>query len=563
MILTYDRYYTYSELVKGLKTLEETYPNLATCKVIGKSGEGRDIVLIAITNKETGPDDSKPGYYVDGNHHAGECVGSMVSLYTADYLLSNYGKEDRITRLVDTCSFYVHPRVSPDGAEAFLATPETMRSVPRYYPFQNWEEMPGLYPADINGDGEILLMRIEDPTGEWKVSSHDERAMAKRRPDENHGTFYRVFQEGLIRDYDGGPLEIAPMKWGIDLNRNYPAEWGTEVVQSGAGPYPLSEPETRAVADFITAHPNIVIGMTNHTTGGVLLMVPGSRAPADIPQHDWNALNAIGKIGAEVTGFPCISIFEEFHAEKHTWSHGAFDDWMYFHRGIVAYTTELWDMATRSGVKMWPRVKKSDEEQEMDFVKMLKWCDQELGGKGFVNWHEFGHPQLGRVEIGGWKFKFVVQNAPPRFLPGECNKIAEWFIRSAGTLPHLAIKDLKIAPVDKGFYEVRCTVANTGYLPTCGTKMALDLKMHLPFTVEITGHGFSVVGDSKKKCGHLEGRASAESQFWMGYFRGVNPPRETVLKWVIKAEKPCSGKIVAKSARAGTAVLDFFVRDIT
>jgi hypothetical protein len=47
-------------------------------------------------------------------------------------------------------SFYIHPRVSPDGAEEFLTTPQTMRSVPRLYPFAEWEEMPGLYPADVD-----------------------------------------------------------------------------------------------------------------------------------------------------------------------------------------------------------------------------------------------------------------------------------------------------------------------------------------------------------------------------------------------------------------------------
>lgn len=559
MMLKYDHYYTYNELVGAMKGLVEAHPDLARLEVIGKSGEGRDLVAIIITNSKTGPDDSKPGYYIDGNHHAGECVGSMASLYTADYLLSNYGTNAQVTRLVDTCSFYIHPRVSPDGTEVYLTTPETMRSVPRYYPYLQWEEMDGLYPADVNGDGEILLMRVEDPNGEWKVSSKDKRAMAKRAPDEVEGTFYRVYQEGFVRNYTGKPIKNAPLKWGLDLNRNYPAEWGPEVVQSGAGPYPLSEPETKAVADFVIAHPNICIAMTNHTTGGVLLAVPGSCPPSKIPQHDWAVLKALGKIGTQVTGYPCISIFEEFHAKSESWSHGAADDWLYLHRGIVAYTTELWNLATRAGVKMWPRTEKDDEEQEDDFVKMLQWQDKELGGEGFVDWTPFDHPQLGKVEIGGWKPKFVVQNAPPAFLPSECAKISEWFVRTAEALPHLSISEVNVEKAGEGAYVVSCLLANTGYLPTYGTKKALELKLHLPLTIELCGEGIEVMGSAKQTLGQLEGRAASQAQFWMGYFRGDSPTRETRVKWTVKAAPGASGKITAKSARAGTAVAEFTI----
>ncbi len=150
-MLKYDHSYTYGELVGALKALAEAHPELARLEVIGKSGEGRDLVAIIITNFKTGLDDSKPGYYIDGNHHAGECVGSMASLYTTDYFLSNYGSNSQVTRLVDTCAFYIHPRVSPDGTGSLSATPKTCVRPREYYPFPQWEEMDGLYPADING----------------------------------------------------------------------------------------------------------------------------------------------------------------------------------------------------------------------------------------------------------------------------------------------------------------------------------------------------------------------------------------------------------------------------
>jgi murein tripeptide amidase MpaA len=123
-----------------------------------------------MTNTATGCAASKPAFYFDGNHHAGEVTGSMISMYTIKYLLENFGKDDRVTRILDRYAVYAIPRISPDGAEVYLTTPDTLRSVPRFYPYPNPEEKEGLYPADIDGDGENLLMRVKDPAGEWKVS---------------------------------------------------------------------------------------------------------------------------------------------------------------------------------------------------------------------------------------------------------------------------------------------------------------------------------------------------------------------------------------------------------
>ena len=156
-----------------------------------------------------------------------------------------------------------------------MKTPASLRSVPRIYP--EAEQKPGLVPEDINGDGQILQMRQKSPYGDWKVSSLDDRLMVPRQPDELEGEFYRVYQEGMIHEPEAisGDLHRSNSLWGMDLNRNYPMNWDVEAKQSGAGPYPLSEPESKAVADFIITHPNISFVSTLHTTGGALLRLPG------------------------------------------------------------------------------------------------------------------------------------------------------------------------------------------------------------------------------------------------------------------------------------------------
>ena len=164
------------------------------------------------------------------------------------------------------------PRLNPDGAELALADkPHFVRSSVRPYP--RLDEQDGLYEEDIDGDGRILMMRLEDPNGAWKTHPDDPRLMTPRDPDEGpeDGTFYRVLWEGLIRNYDGVQIKVAPPLEGLDLNRNFPVEWKPEGEQFGAGPFPLSEPETRAHMEAIVARPNITGYIAYHTFSGVHL----------------------------------------------------------------------------------------------------------------------------------------------------------------------------------------------------------------------------------------------------------------------------------------------------
>lgn len=593
MYLTYDHYYGYEELTTSLETMVAKHSGIAAMRAIGVSAEGRDIWSVTITNAATGADTAKPAIYIDGNHHAGELVGSMVALYTVDYLLSNYGRCGQVTRLVDTVAFYVLPRVSPDGAERYLTTPETLRSVPRYYPFAEWEEMEGLYPADVDGDGQILLMRVKDPAGEWKVSALDSRAMAVRRPEEQGGEYYRVLPEGFIRNYDGVQVKSATAKFGIDLNRNFPNDWVVEGQQAGSGPYPLSERESRALAEFVTAHPNIAVGISHHTTGGAILVPPGSRDPRTMPARDMEAFKAVGDLGEEITGFPNVPLFSGFHVEKGKFNRGAYDEWLYLHRGIISITSELWNIAVRAGVKMWPRTAKTHAEQEQDAVKVLRFNDQELQGEAFEEWRPFEHPQLGVVEIGGWKGKWAVTNAPVKFLAAECHKVARWGVAVAETLPHLEVRGVQVRRVgggvgaegagagggaadggSEGLYQVSCGVYSTGYLPTSGSDYALELKMDLPFEVWLEGGGggaggagdssdttgVEIIGKTKHKLEHLPGRCGAGG-LSHGFVPGPRTPREIKLSWLVQARDGARVRIVAATPRAGTAQCEFAVRE--
>jgi murein tripeptide amidase MpaA len=99
--IDFSHYYTYAEIKEFLDACASEYPDLVSVASIGKSYEGRDILLATLTNRKTGPDLEKPAYWIDANTHAGEVTGSAVALYTMAHHLENYGKDPRVTTLLD------------------------------------------------------------------------------------------------------------------------------------------------------------------------------------------------------------------------------------------------------------------------------------------------------------------------------------------------------------------------------------------------------------------------------------------------------------------------------
>ncbi len=515
-------YTTFDELQDKLKELEAAYPGLIKLGSAGKTRGGRDLWVATVTNFATGSDETKPAMYIDGNHHAGEVTGCATCLYTIAYLLANYGNEDSVRNLLDTRAFYILPRVSPDGAELYLTTPYMLRSTPRLWPLDRVDD--GILPEDIDGDGRILQMRVPDPDGDFRVSAKDPRLMVRRRPDETGAEYYRVYTEGLVKGYDGVELKQAAPRWGLDLNRNYPISWGGEVKQPGSGPYPLSEPETRAVAAFMESKKNIAAVMSYHTTGGVILRPRCTTPDLDIPQQDLVMYRALGRIGTELTGYPCKSIFEGFTTDKRKPSVGSLLDLSYDHLGAISFATELWNLRERAGIPdREPSQSEhiSEADQEEDGLKLLRWLDTEMAGEGFTPWRKAVHPQFGEVETGGIDPKFIQQNPPPRLLQQECHKNMMFTLAVARATPLVKIVSAGAQDLGNGIYHVTIVVSNTGYMPSSGTAQAVATKTARPVEAAIVlPEGSRILsGKEVQDAGQLAGRAQPAGRMSATGFR--------------------------------------------
>ncbi len=553
MKVSYEKYLQYEGLTKALHGFAEEYPGLCEVYSIGKSYKGREVWLAEITARNTIPADEKPAFWVDGNTHAGEVTGSMAALYLIGTLLTGYDNDEHVTRLLDEQTFYILPRLSPDGAERYLTTPYNLRATLR--PWPDSEPQPGLHPEDVNGDGHIVQMRVEDPNGEWRASEKDDRLMIPRAPDgdEPDGTYYRIYREGIFQDYDGFRREIPPPLYGLDMNRQYPYEWREESDERGAGPYPLSEPEARAQVDFLLAHKNVYSVHTYHTFCGAILRPYSNKPDSELPEHDLAVYKALGNRGTEITGYPNISVYHDFTYEPGKYITGAFDDWAYSYYGVFAFTIEFWSAAESAGVEVADFIEFFRNPPEEARLKMLSWNDAELNGKGFVEWTSFDHPQLGRVEIGGWKSKFTVQNPPPHLLEAECEKLCRFALSHARTRPLLQA-NLETEELSPGVRRLRLTVENTGFLPTNVTKVAADKNLVKPVTVKLNLPGGTelVSGKRETELGHLAGRSALLGNRWKDptFFNGLPSDYASRPEWIVRGKGSVGVEVT--SEKAGT-----------
>ena len=384
--------------------------------------------------------DEKPAIWIDANIHATELTGSLAALYLINKLLSQYGKDDTVTRALDTRTFYIVPRMGPDGAELAMAErPRYIRSSAREYP--RTDQQDGLIAQDMDGDGRILTMRIPDPNGTWKVSTADHRLLVPREPEEDGaGPYYRLLTEGEIQNYDGVTVKYAPTLAGLDMNRNYPIEWRPEGEQTGAGPYPTSEPEIRAVVQAIVDRPNICAFIQYHTMSGVHLRPYGTKSDEGLPTIDLRVFKKIGEKATELTGYPAVSVYHDFKYDPKDVITGVADDWAYDHLGVHAWTTEFWSPQGAAGITDYKFIEWGIDHPFDDDLKMLAWSDEQLNGEGFVDWYAYDHPQLGPVELGGWNTAYCWRNPPPHLLEKEVAPHADWAIW------HILISPLPASP---------------------------------------------------------------------------------------------------------------------
>lgn len=473
---SWNRYNTYDGIVDIMRKIAKAYPNLARLESIGKSVEGRDIWLLAVSDFKTGDPDRKPAMYIDGNIHSNEIQGAEFSLYTAWYLTEMFDELDFIKELLRDKTFYIVPTINPDARDNFMKEPNTPHS-PRSGMLVLDNDGDGEAGEDrfddLNGDNHITMMIRKSPTGQFIKDPQDARRLIRVELDQK-GEYEMLGFEGIDRDGDGRVNEDGIGYY--DPNRDWGWNWQPDYIQRGAYKHPFSLPETRAVADFVMKHPNIAGAQSYHNYGGMILRGPGAKEDIDTyNREDVRIYDAIAKKGEEmIPGYRYLVVYKDLYSVF-----GGELDWFYGGRGVYTYSNEL----MVSYLYFHKNESRGNQEEELKVDKYLTF------GDAFVPWKEYNHPQFGTIEIGGFKKNFG--RAHPGFLlEQDAHRNMAFTIYHAYHTPKLSMLDVEEKNIGNGLWEITATIYNQRLMPTHSSQ---DLKHNIERPDYVTINGAKVI----------------------------------------------------------------------
>jgi len=472
--IAFNRYYTYEGLVDNMKKIVAAHPDLAKIESIGKSYEGRDMWTMTITDFSTGKDTDKPGMWIDGNIHSNEIQGGEFSLYAAWYLTEMHADNEFIKELLKDKVFYITPTINPDARNNYMLEPNTAHS-PRSGMIVLDNDGDGVAGEDgmddLDGDGSITMMIRKSSTGRFIKDPQDDRKLIMVA-DTKVGEYEMLGQEGTDGDGDGRVNDDGIGYY--DPNRDWGWNWQPDYIQRGALRYPFSLSENRSIMEFVMKHPNIAGAQSFHNNGGMILRGPGAAEDVDTYNRaDVRIYDAIGNMGEEIIpGYKYLTVYKDLYSVF-----GGELDWFYGNRGIFTYTNEL--------MNSYLYFHKEDEGQD----EMFRVDELLTMGDAFVDWHEYDHPQFGKVEIGGFKKNFG--RAHPGFLlEQDAHRNAAFTFYHAYHTPKLSVMDVKEEDLGGGLKAITATIFNERLMPTHASQ---DLKHNIERPDYVTISGAKVV----------------------------------------------------------------------
>jgi hypothetical protein len=464
-------YSDFKSMSQRISKLAADYPSLCQVKSLVKTAGGKDIWALSIGS---GNRDSKPAIAIVGGVDGGYLIGTELATGFAENLLKGSGA-DSIKKLLDKITFYVIPNVSPDGTEQYFSSlkyesGKNSRSVDEDRDF-TFDEDPF---EDLNKDGYITIMRVTDPAGTMVESEDDKRLLVAADLSKGQMGIYSVYSEGYDNDKDGSFNEDGP--GGVSFNRNF--TYNYEEFGAGAGLHPVSEPETKAVADFLFDHFNIYatfsFGPQDNLAQSAAPAARGGGAGFGQGQGQVQAQPAAAERSfSRQTGDRRITsvmrtdetvnklVSEKFReitglkgSPPAKTNPGNFMDWAYYHYGRYSFSTPGWWVSADRGKSAEASFLKYAEDNKMEDV--------------FVPWTVIDHPDFAgkKVEIGGIK-PFIMTNPPADKLADLASKNYKFIASVALMHPELEFIDQKVENLGENIYRITMKVHNKGQFATC------------------------------------------------------------------------------------------------
>jgi hypothetical protein len=555
-------YHDFGAMTAALRTLADS-SDAAQLRSLGTSIEGREIWLLQLAGAGDTAVDSRPAVLVVGNLDGSHVAGSELAIGAARYLLS--GAEGTAAVLANNV-VYVVPRLNPDGAEAmFAAVRQDRRGNARPFDDDNDGRTDEDPADDLNGDGVVTMMRVADVEGAYIADADDPRIMKRADAAAGETGAYSIYWEGSDDDGDGFYNEDGV--GGVDLDRNF--QHAYPYFTADAGRHMVSEPETRALMDFVVGQRNIAailtFGQSDNLVsaydgqgnpgglGGLDLVAFANAANADVhdvgvfgqangfgggfgfgffgggggggglrlrgaqrgqdndpasgrrPETTFNANDreyfaAISDAYKEISGIDAVTLNRA--------AEGAFFQFGYFQYGVPSFSTQGWVPAVAAADS-------GDDGAAPSGDAALLGRLEGAGIDAFVEWTSFDHPQLGAVEIGGFR-PYVAHNPPADQLEALGAQHGEFVASLAGKLPRVQLAGTTVTSHGGGVFTVTAEIVNTGYLPTA-LRQGMTARAVQATMVQIQVDPENVLtGDAKTSTvPRLEGSGGRASFSWV------------------------------------------------
>jgi hypothetical protein len=224
---------------------------------------------------------------------------------------------------------------------------------------------------------------------------------------------------------------------------------------------------------------------------------------------------------------------------------------MYDHLGVFSWTTEFWSPQRQAGLSDYHFTDWIREHPIEDDLKLIEWAKKNYPD-AYVDWYEFDHPELGKVELGGWDIINYWFNVPFDRLENEVAPHSEWALFHALISPLLELRKVEVEKLGETSFLVRLVLQNSGWLPTNVTERALERKSVLDLRVELDlpDQARLVGGEVRTEVGQLKGRVDKRSTTWWANDESTGDLAK--LEWVVEAPAGTEIGIEARHPRAGT-----------
>ncbi|MFT4539210.1 MAG: hypothetical protein ACI841_003158 [Planctomycetota bacterium] len=460
---------------------------------LGTSVGGRVVPAIQFghVSADTLPLEERPTVFLIGGADGRSLTGCLANLLSCHHLLT------RLDALNPGLCVIAVPMASPDGLSAILehASASGINATAVDEDEDGRADEDGA--DDLDGDGLLLEMLVEDPMGPWTVSSDSRFLVAARAGDARR---YLRVPEG--RDDDGDGRYNEDGSGGVIIDRNFPLDWRGPRQDPSSGNLPLDVPLARALADLMIERQASLVLMLQGNHGGLRYFgenrAPGleERVSSCFARHCERDANGLRSGPSRVAG-----------------SIGA---WASEALGALAIEVSVWG-PTPVGHLPTPLPAVADRSpglraelrapSECDRA-WARWLDDQRGGVGFRNWQQVELSPNRQALVGGWEPRTYV-NPPEDLLEQQLSGIGEFVGRLASSLPAI---DIRVRALDQrsGITRLSVELSNTGELPSGPWGGAgCQIRVELPEGAEL------LAGKRSMSLGCLPGGGTSQPVDWL------------------------------------------------